>query len=530
MPERGADRSPRWALIRRAAAAAAVAVLLWLIGHETVAIVLVVVMGSLTLLAARVPAVARRMERIEHAIQHWAGRGLTYVLMAFMQLLVFTPIFLVLRLVRHDPLALGRVSSETAWRPAAIRRGKPLYKRPYAYEVLAEPHAGRGMRFRAALGIVALLLLLDLGIGAAIHAIGDEPSAAERQSLLTLPDAPAGRAEPWRHDLSAELDEFWRQSEFDPYLGWTSPDYSGRLVNVSGGMRRSYQPAGDGEPVKVFFFGGSAMFGLFQRDGHTIPSEVARLAERDGIRLRVSNYGRLAYVNWQEALLLQERVARGERPDLAVFYDGFNEILGQFQLGPHSDPSHLQADSMRSRLEETEPDERSPLTKLFDAWGGVSAAHEAGRELGMGGKAPGGVFMRSAWQGDQADRPERRGRLAADLYARGTDVIESVAGTRGFEARFFWQPSIYTKRQIEGEEQFQGWLGADPEAWRAANRAARARNGPGVDDLGRSLDGVRQPVMYDFVHTNELGARTVAEALYRRLRPTLLRLSRGQSP
>jgi lysophospholipase L1-like esterase len=36
--------------------------------------------------------------------------------------------------------------------------------------------------------------------------------------------------------------------------------------------------------------------------------------------------------------------------------------------------------------------------------------------------------------------------------------------------------------------------------------------------------------MYDFVHTNELGARVIATALYEQLRPELLRLSGGQRP
>ena len=37
------------------------------------------------------------------------------------------------------------------------------------------------------------------------------------------------------------------------------------------------------------------------------------------------------------------------------------------------------------------------------------------------------------------------------------------------------------------------------------------------------------PIMYDFVHTNEIGAKAVARALYLRLRPKLRELSaRGQ--
>ena len=83
------------------------------------------------------------------------------------------------------------------------------------------------------------------------------------------------------------------------------------------------------------------MFGLYQRDEHTIPSEFARLAQARRHPVRVVNYGRLAYVNWQESQLLEQLVGGSQAPDLAVFYDGFNEVVGQFQLGlPHRADPH----------------------------------------------------------------------------------------------------------------------------------------------------------------------------------------------
>jgi hypothetical protein len=69
-----------------------------------------------------------------------------------------------------------------------------------------------------------------------------------------------------------------------------------------------------------------------------------------------------------------------------------------------------------------------------------------------------------------------------------------------------------------------GWLGSDAQAWRAATRAARSSLDPNVIDLSTALDGVSAPVMYDLAHTNELGARAIAESLYRELRPTLVEL------
>ena len=50
-----------------------------------------------------------------------------------------------------------------------------------------------------------------------------------------------------------------------------------------------------------------------------------------------------------------------------------------------------------------------------------------------------------------------------------------------------------------------------------------------VVDLGDALDDLREPVYYDFIHTNERGARAMAEAIYQRLKPRLLELQAGAS-
>jgi lysophospholipase L1-like esterase len=49
-----------------------------------------------------------------------------------------------------------------------------------------------------------------------------------------------------------------------------------------------------------------------------------------------------------------------------------------------------------------------------------------------------------------------------------------------------------------------------------------------VIDLSEALDGTAEPLMYDFVHTNELGARIVAEAIYKRVKPQLLAAAGGR--
>ena len=48
-------------------------------------------------------------------------------------------------------------------------------------------------------------------------------------------------------------------------------------------------------------FGGSTTYGLNQRDGHTIASELARAAAADGIELDVHNKGNNGQLHWMEA-------------------------------------------------------------------------------------------------------------------------------------------------------------------------------------------------------------------------------------
>lgn len=135
------------------------------------------------------------------------------------------------------------------------------------------------------------------------------------------------------------------KGEVDPILGWRMATAGGSgPLNVVDGRRVSYQPA---DPtVTVWWFGGSTMFGLVQRDDHTIPSEVARLAERDGIRIRSVNFGVESYNAVQEALAFGLALAGREAtaPDLAVFYDGANELataVERVEVGRTRPDGHL---------------------------------------------------------------------------------------------------------------------------------------------------------------------------------------------
>lgn len=551
-PERDAPALPEWArppatptphgaspvgVLLRAGIGLLIAAALWVLGHRTPAVVLAVVMVLMAAASLLAPSVATALDRATAWVQTVAGRVLSFVLLTAVELLFFAPLALVLRLVRHDPMALGSSPTDPSfWRDSPSLGRKPLYSRQFAYEAGRHERAAHAglfplLRVRAAIGLLVLVVLLDLGVGAAVNGMrrATRSGANEARSGLVAPDLAAGAKEPWLQDLVDELDRSYDERDFHPFRAWAQADFDGEYLSIEDGVRQSYQApgVGSGDAIEVAMFGGSAMLGWYQRDSHTIPSELARLAEADGIPVRFVNRGHPAYQNWQEVLLLEELVSAGSVPDLAVFYDGVNELVSQFNHGPFTEPSHVNARYTEELLEAAVERGRPSLSGVArDYWtrtsalwrlakGAVSLVTEGDAKLG---------YFKSPWE-DQTVLQAERGRAAADIYERGVDLAQRLADSYGFESTFFWQPSVYTKDVMGGEEDAVGSFGTLPEAWRRATEVARRFLPDSVVDLSEGLDGVEEPVMYDFVHTNEAGAKAMAQVIYRRLRPTLVELA-----
>jgi hypothetical protein len=513
----------------RVVGAGSVAVALFLLGHRLGAAILLAVLALSSVLSLTVPAVGTAIDAFLASFQRFVGRGLTFVLLGAVFVVVFVPVSLVLRVLRHDPLELGAsVDDPTYWRDRAPRRGRPLYRRPFTYERHPAPVARgrRTGRLRSAVALLVVLALLDLGTGTLIGADEKEGAGTGGEFSLPVPDVGARQNEPWAQELFDELALHYDRAEYHPYRGWTVRDVAGEHLNVTDEVRRSYEAeAGATDPVVVYFFGGSAMMGWFQRDEHTIPSEFVKLAEADGIHVQALNYGQPAYTNWQELLLLEELLSRGDVPDLAVFYDGVNEITPQFRGDETRDPSHVQARETEARLRQaatSSDDEESGVRRMLDAYASQSAVAELVRRArGTNGDETPGFF--SPWP-DQLEHPDRRGEAAAAVHRRGVDIVEHLAASYGFSPAFVWQPWIYSKSVTPGEEPAVGSWGTDPAAWTTAGDAARNGMHDSVIDLSDALDSADDPVMYDFVHTNERGAEIVAKALYEHLKPTLVAL------
>lgn len=444
-----------------------------------------------------------------------AGRVLVDAAVA----VVGTAVALVAFFLVLTPLGLGarvlgvRLLPEGEWRRrdrAGATPRRSAVKAPTGRAVGTA--GGPRLSWQVAVGLVLVGALVAVLVPRVLDRAPDESAIPEqlRGATYNAFDAPALADAGWKNEAGVEFSEASAGLTYTPYVGNSLRDYEGRYVNIADRQRRSYEATGDpgGEPLDVWFFGGSTMFGFSaQRDDHTIPSEVVRLAEADGVDVRAHNFGSPGYVNMQETALAAQLLAAGERPDLMVFYDGINDLALQFQqgfggIGIAGDPSDLSAFGFRELLAgqftgSAEPP--SPLGSVPDL-----------------GRPPSADAVIDALH---------------EVYGRGIGLADALGAQYGVPVAHFWQPDLFNTVELApGEQEVVERLGMDAFQYEAIARISRAvveRLPDGSIDLSSAFAASDEPVLTDQAHTNELGARLVAQAMYPHLAPALAELAEG---
>lgn len=502
----------------------AVALLLAVLGARALAVV-VLVLGLATVgLGHLWPAFGRAMARVVHTVSHAVGVALSAVLMGFVAVVVVVPAGLALRLLRRDPLAFDGVRRGWHVRPPSLR---PMPERPFAQD-RPDPVGGRATVWRGLQVVtttVVLLLVLDLVAGMAwdrtLGSPDDGAAPGPRERVVDSSyraDLPAMADAPWAEQYFFELDTL--RYRFEPYITNRAYPFDGEHINTTEDTRRSYVPADlpDDAPV-VWFFGGSTTFGEGQRDEHTIPSEVARLADAAGTPVRVVNFGQRGWVIWQELLQLERQLAERDAPDLVVFYDGANELNTLAEQGGDQ-PTVYNADDYRVTIEggvidasSGEATGESLRRQVWDWWSERSLVAEVARQVGFLGE-PAAADEQAQGDGgvdlDDESFPEAKQDAvpaAVDVYVRGREVVLDLAADHDVEPFFFWQ--------AEEESAYED---------SAMRRAVQLVGEPTIDLSLTFADLEPEEVFIDGSHTNELGARLVAEAMWAHLEESVAEL------
>jgi lysophospholipase L1-like esterase len=367
-------------------------------------------------------------------------------------------------------------------------------------------------KLRIAWSICGLTLFLVVAVDLALSILFDGGQNSEDLSADLrrngFPD------EPW---VVGFLEETARSAGVDwkPYVYWQRKPFQGDYINVGEeGIRKTWQPddprAAHGR--EIFMFGGSTLWGSGARDGHTIPSELARLFANDGMETAITNFGETGYVTTQEVIRLTLELQKGNVPRLVIFYDGVNDVFSSLQAGRAGWPqneAHRVAEfnilgSRRRLFREASRTgfERSGIGQ-FARWArrGMEAAADVAPRLAS----------------------EALARETVEYYEKNVDIVEGLGRAFGFEAAFFWQPAIFTKTPLTPyEEDRERDHRYAAEMYRSATAHVRGHQGlmgrPHFFDLSGVFENDPAQRYVDFCHTNESANRKIASRIYEKVK------------
>jgi hypothetical protein len=455
--------------------------------------VLVVAAVAATLLAVFAPAASARLDAGIARLASWIGEGIGWIAAVAIEVVVVAPGRILTTLRRRDPLSGHRPGiPSTAWRARLVADDQP--RRPYAGDVPGRTDSRTWVwvvPLTAFAAFAALTIDLDRGpVGPVLEVRPQVEALPDRPSLTGdgLKASPAMRRYGWLDDYARELDEL--RYDAKPYIVVQTRDRSGDLVNVEYHRRVGYEPEAGGRLPVVWLLGGSTAFGFGQRDGHTIASQLARRAEEAGRPIRVVNLGQPGVTAFQEALLFEQALAVLPEPDLAIFYDGANDIAVQTaypSVQPTAFPETVDVGTLPG-------DRRSPVQHWADA--SFVAQMIPGRPGHVGKVRGGGVsVVPPKFRAEPADDVATK---ALGVYARSVGLATRTGRRFGVPVRFVFQPARF--------------YASSPVA-----RRFRADLPEHVVDLSHVLDA-RPEVSIDGLHVNEVGADLIAAHLYDELR------------
>ncbi|MBV8735993.1 MAG: hypothetical protein JO007_01795 [Alphaproteobacteria bacterium] len=319
---------------------------------------------------------------------------------------------------------------------------------------------------------------------------------------------------------AAYFDEFHRavRVEWKPYVEWWQRPFRGAYVTID---ERGLRPT-PGEhtapdtAVHILCFGGSTMMGMGARDQHTIPAILARRLTERGYEVCLTNYGQLGHNSTQETITSQHLLKGGARVDIAVFYDGINEMACAEQTG--------RADALFNEARRRAEFNLLLAERRRDLFAAalMAAAPRTLRRL----RRLTGLPLHGPMPASPADL--RRlditalARAVIKVYEQNLRLIRVLGREYGFYPIFFWQPVITTKAaKTPDEQRWERDYTRDPEARirlynaiiserRACRDLAAASD---AVDLSALFDAWSDPVYIDLYHLSEAGNAAVAEAM-----------------
>jgi len=346
---------------------------------------------------------------------------------------------------------------------------------------------------RIVMVLIIMLLVLELTSFVAVSTYRAVRTDTDPRTSLSVYDEQVWAADMFREEVDAS------EMKYEPYVAFRrASNYRGKYVNLDKNSHRKTSECGisSDDPIQIFVFGGSTVWGTGARDQATIPSFVSQYLCEKNMPVKVTNFGESGYTNTQEVIKLQLELRAGNRPDIVIFYDGHNDIFTSYQS---NSPGTLQ--NRHNRIADFN------ARNSLNLRGAVLNSYTMQIINKLTSK-----FRNSASAEVYTSRKLKE--ETALVYLENIRIIRALEQEFAFKAFFYWQPSIYSKSTVSKEEKqlLSASLGTYPYLDEMhEDIAKRIRASEEVIDLAYVFDDIDHTVFIDEIHISEEGNKIVSE-------------------
>ncbi len=227
--------------------------------------------------------------------------------------------------------------------------------------------------------------------------------------------------------------------KFHPYLAYDVEPFQGKYITLKessvGIIRETTNPCATKDSKKIWFFGGSTAFGYLNRDNGTIASLLSKKLCEQGFSANITNYGTHGYQNTQELIKFLLLLKKEPKPDLIIFYDGFNDIYSVFQSGEVDLPQNLE----NRYLEFNSRDKFNIIHPLIKKSYTIKFLQK---------------YIIKPKQKPITFNPEEKSIEIVNNYIKNVKIINAITSEYEITVLFIWQPTLFDRKQFYGQEHY----------------------------------------------------------------------------
>ncbi len=404
------------------------------------------------------------------------------------------------------------------------------------------------------IGVVLALALIEIGLRVVrghdadqLRAHWERLAAGEQQYNPTFRGILPALAE---GELPASGDNQLRL--LHPFVGWETAQGMDQVAEL---MRAQEVAPSDARPVRVLITGGSvaAIFGRV--GGPALAEQIAADPRLQGRKVELWPFGRAAFKQPQQLMLVAWLMTLGLKPDVVLNLDGHNEVASATDnavRGTH--PAYpsipywgglalvgaLDRDVIRTASRALEVHEevsrraRSALDSGLErsalvSWFTDSRLNALNREQGrlyegffaaLDRSASSGVLKGPPFDTD----PQRVPRQAVDVWERSSGALHALCTASGVRYVHALQPALHdpegkvpTEAELATGKISEAWMRGVTLGYPLLREAGQRLSAAGVHfvDLTGVFRGLEGDVYYDSCHFGERGNQIVADRLAR---------------